>query len=95
MENLNIAEIFYPDGMIKLRYSRYMSDDGSRWVRHGLFQSYHQNGLQSSEGSYSHGAETGRWKSFHENGTLAAEGEYLDGAETGIWRYWDSDGHPE
>lgn len=79
-------------GAIRFRYTRYMAADGARWIRHGLFVAYHENGAVSSEGSYVHGSENGVWRDFHPNGQLAAEGSYLDGRETGMWRFWSADG---
>ncbi|MFV0674221.1 toxin-antitoxin system YwqK family antitoxin [Variovorax sp. tm] len=90
--DLNLAEIPYESGAIRFRYTRYMAADGARWIRHGLFVAYHENGAVSSEGSYVHGSENGVWRDFHPNGQLAAEGSYLDGRETGKWRFWSADG---
>ena len=94
-DTLHIAEIPHENGNIKFRYSRVMSDDGSRWIRHGLFQAFHENGNLASEGIYEKGLETGIWKDFHENGRLAAQGEYKEGKEIGEWQYWDSKGNLE
>ncbi|SFK94605.1 toxin-antitoxin system YwqK family antitoxin [Lysobacter sp. cf310] len=95
MTDLQIAEIPYPSGAVRFRYSRYLSADGSAWVRHGLFCAYHKDGSLASEGNYEHGQEHGQWRDYHTNGQLAAEGSYANGAETGIWRYWSADGSPE
>jgi antitoxin component YwqK of YwqJK toxin-antitoxin module len=90
---LNIAEITHNSGEIKYRYSRYLSGDGEKWIRHGLFRAYHPNGKLATEGDYEHGLETGVWRDFHENGQPAAEGRYENGKEVaGTWRYWDSAG---
>ena len=94
MTTLNIAEIYYESGEIHYRYSRYLSEDGTKWIRHGLFLAYHKNGKVASEGNYNHGIEHGNWKDFHENGQIAAEGQYNLGQEHGEWKYWDSDGSP-
>lgn len=94
-ETLFIAEIPHENGKIKFRYSRYMSEDQTKWIRHGLFQVFHENGNLSSEGEYEHGLETGIWKDFHDNGQLAAQGEYKEGKEVGVWQYWDSSGNEE
>ena len=59
MPDLIIAEIPYDTGEVRLRYARYLSDDGTRWIRHGLFRSYHLNGNLASEGTYLDGAEEG------------------------------------
>lgn len=94
-DELNIAEIPFDTGEIQFRYSRYLSDDGAKWIRHGLFQAFHRNGVLATEGHYVHGREHGTWRDFHENGRLAAEGRYEEGVEADAWRYWDADGAPE
>jgi antitoxin component YwqK of YwqJK toxin-antitoxin module len=92
MADLDIAEIFYDSGAIRFRYSRYLSEDGLSWVRHGLFRAYHECGALASEGQYCNGTEQGVWRDFHSNGRLAAEGVYESGKEVGIWRFWDDQG---
>lgn len=95
MSELNIAEIPYETGELKFRYSRYISPDGSRWLRHGLFRAYYQSGELQSEGNYVDGHEHGTWRDFHKNGQLAAEGQYEHGVESGEWKYWREDGSSE
>jgi antitoxin component YwqK of YwqJK toxin-antitoxin module len=95
MADLNIAEIPYPSGQLKYRYSRYLASDGGSWIRHGLFRAYHENGQLASEGNYVDGLEQGFWRDYHENGQIAAEGEYKDGTEVGTWRYWNGEGAQE
>lgn len=89
---LIIVEIPYESGEMRFRYSRYLSEDGSRWIRHGLFRAYYKNGALASEGNYVDGAEQGAWRDYHENGELAAEGMYDRGQEIGKWKYWNQDG---
>jgi hypothetical protein len=93
--DLYIAEIPYDSGETRYRYARVLSEDRSRWVRHGLFVEYQRNGTVISEGNYVHGREQGEWKYFHSNGTLAASGHYEQGAEHGLWRYWNDAGVEE
>lgn len=92
MTELHIAEIPFEDGGVRFRYSRRLSSDGSRWIRHGPFVAYHPNGSVASEGTYDNGMETGVWRDYHENGKLAAEGSYAEGKGVGTWRYWNSEG---
>jgi len=47
---LHIAEIPYESGSLRFRYSRELSEDGSRWIRQGLLTAYHENGQRASEG---------------------------------------------
>jgi len=94
MADLEIAEIFRESGTIKFRYARYLAADGSRWIRHGRFVAYAEDGTVRSEGSYEHGAEHGPWKDFHPNGRLAAAGDFDHGKEADNWRFWDAEGVP-
>ena len=90
MTDLDIAVIPYETGETHFRYARYLSGDGSRWIRHGLFRAFHRNGALASEGHYQHGVEHGIWRDYHENGQLAAEGSYENGEEVGTWQYWEA-----
>lgn len=92
MNELEIAEVPYDSGVIHFRYSRYLANDGSRWVRHGLFRAYHENGKLASEGNYVDGVEQGDWIDYHENGAVAAKGAYDKGVEVGEWEFWNPDG---
>lgn len=93
--DLNIAEIPYETGEVRFRYARYLSPDGARWIRHGLFTEFHKNGQLASQGMYEDGLEKGSWQDFYESGQIAAEGTYYGGAEVGIWRYWNQNGIAE
>lgn len=92
---LNIAEIPYESGAVRYRYSRYLAPDGQRWLRHGLFVEYAENGSVLSEGEYVDGKEHGVWRDFHPDGALASEGSYAHGLEHGEWRFWDEHGRDE
>lgn len=92
MSELNIAEIPFENGAVRFRYARYMSSDGTRWIRHGLFRAYYLDGALASEGQYVDGLEDGLWLDFHKNGQLAAEGHYKDGEAVGVWKFWNEDG---
>lgn len=89
---LDIAEIFYESGGLRYRYTRYLSNDGARWIRHGRFTAFHKSGQLASEAAYIDGYEDGIWRDFRENGRLAAEGHYEKGEEKGVWQYWDTNG---
>lgn len=93
--DLNIAEIPYDSGAVRYRYARFLSQDGKRWIRHGRFIEYNDDGSIKSEGCYANGFEEGLWRDFHPNGQLAAEGQYLNGKEHGIWRFWNAEGREE
>lgn len=92
---LHIAEIPYESGQIHFRYSRYLSEDKTRWIRDGLYVEYSENGAVVSEGVYVNGYEHGLWRDFHPNGQIAAEGKYNHGQEDGVWRFWSENGTEE
>jgi antitoxin component YwqK of YwqJK toxin-antitoxin module len=92
MPDLQIAEIPYPSGEVHFRYARYLSEDGTKWIRHGRFTAFHENAALASEGTYEHGQEHGLWRDYHPNGQLASEGFYESGSEVGVWRFWNPDG---
>jgi antitoxin component YwqK of YwqJK toxin-antitoxin module len=89
MADLNIAEILSEEGRVRFRYARYLSEDGTRWIRHGRFEAYHVNGAVASEGTFVHGLEQGEWRDFYPNGQIAAQGAYQDGEEVGDWQFFD------
>jgi len=92
---LNIAEIFYPSGVIKARYSRYLSKDAKQFIRHGLYVAYYENGTIASEVTYAHGLEQGLSKDFYDNGQVASSGHYEQGKEHGTWNYWSPSGEAD
>ena len=95
MADLEIAEILYESGAVRARYARVLSPDGARWIRHGLFRTYYEDGTLSSEGLYENGAEQGPWRTYHSNGRLASQGTYNQGSESDDWTFWSSDGVKE
>lgn len=92
MNDLDTAEILYETGEVRFRYARYLSKDGARWIRQGLFGAYHPNGTLASEGHYVDGSEHGLWRDYHDNAQLAAKENFESGKEVGEWHYWNSDG---
>lgn len=93
--DIGIAEIPYESGSTQLQYSRYLNAAGDRWIRHGPFFAYYEDGARASKGQYEHGAEQGVWEDYHPNGQLAARGAYDRGEKVGEWRFWLADGTPE
>lgn len=78
---LYLVEIPYETEELYFRYSRKLSDDGTKWIRDGLFTEYYLNGAVASTGLYQDGLEIGHWKDYCENGQIAAEGDYLNGKD--------------
>ena len=92
---LSIAEIPYENGSVRFQYSRYPNEAGDRWVKHGPFFAYHENGAIASKGNYVHGVEQGEWEDYHPDGQLAARGFYEQSEKIGTWRYWRANGTEE
>ena len=59
---------------------------------HGLWISWHPNGVKQAEGHYSEGEPIGSHTSWRDNGEIAVTMNYLDGKPDGIWVYRDSTG---
>jgi antitoxin component YwqK of YwqJK toxin-antitoxin module len=95
MSDLHIAEIPSESGGTRYRYARVLSEDGTRWIRHGLYVEYSESGKVLSEGHYAGGKEEGLWRSFYESGQKAAEGQYIAGKQEGAWYFWSPSGTPE
>lgn len=93
--DLNIAEIPHESGAVKFRYARVLAPDRTRWIRHGVFVEYHEDGTVASEGQYIDGKEDGLRRDIYPNGHPAAEGHYRAGQKVGTWRFWKPDGTEE
>lgn len=59
---------------------------------HGLWISWHPNGVKQTEGHYVNGEPIGSHTSWHDNGEIAVTMNYVDGKPDGIWVYRDSTG---
>jgi antitoxin component YwqK of YwqJK toxin-antitoxin module len=90
-----IEETRYPGGQLEQRTHCKLSDDGTRWLRHGPCTVHHRNGAVLSEGHFVHDLEAGLWLDYHPNGQRAAEGRYENGEKVGVWRFWDENGREE
>jgi hypothetical protein len=90
-----VVELRDASGRKTSLYSRYLSPEGTKWLRHGLYQDFYPNGGLASESMYRHDLAHGPWRDLYENGQLAARGLYYQGKQVGTWEYWDPDGKPE
>jgi antitoxin component YwqK of YwqJK toxin-antitoxin module len=84
---LFIAEIPYESGAIRFRYSRILSEVGTRWIRvrgieHGVCRDYYPNGVLAAEGKYHEGKEHGLWRFWSEDGREERACIYRNGVET-------------
>lgn len=65
---LEFHEEFYPNGT---PWKRWHTANGEM---HGLFESFHHNGVRSEQGEYEHGAKTGLWLGWDDTGRKMFEG---------------------
>ena len=58
-------------------------------------ETYHPNGLMSSELSFKNGKIHGLNRGWYEDGSKGFEYSYKNGKEDGLWISWDYDGNKE
>ena len=59
--------------------------------RHGLWESYYDNGQLYFKANYVNGKEHGYWESYYDNGQLFYKGNYVNGEPHGYWDYGQLD----
>ena len=77
------------DGSLKAIFSRYLSEDGTNWIMHGKFMSFHSNGEMAASGEYTHNIKDGFWTNWYADGGIASCGTYRDGEKADDWEYFD------
>lgn len=78
---------FYDNGNLKIE-----GDYDENDARHGLWNSYYENGLKWSESFYAHGLKSGHSITFYPNGKVRYVGEYKNDAKVGHWQFYDEEG---
>jgi len=58
--------------------------DGNK-ERHGMWETYFDNGKIDFRGQYMNGFRYGFWESFDRNGELIWSGSYVNSTRVGIW----------
>lgn len=61
-------------------------------TRHGLYESYYENGQLECRGEFERNVLKGYWSYFHENGQLREAGEYKGGQRQGHWTSYYANG---
>jgi hypothetical protein len=84
---IEVLETTDYDGRVVSRAEGYRDENG-KFVYHGTFTTYHDNGLPKREEHYVHGVTHGERTSWYENGQISGQGYYDHGRETGIWSAW-------
>ena len=81
----------YDDGSALYEGTQIESVDGD-WVRHGVWNAWHENGQPWERGAYADGLEDGPWDWWYENGNPMSSGVFRDGERVGPWSWWYPDG---
>jgi antitoxin component YwqK of YwqJK toxin-antitoxin module len=77
---------YHPNGGIKTKGTIV---DGKR---HGLWESFYENGTKWSETNYAYGVREGKTVSYHKNGFIHYIGYYSSNKKTGKWMIYDEAG---
>ena len=86
----SVKEESHPNGKLKKRTNYQSVNDGGK--KHGLEESYYENGQLKSKGSYKDGIKEGLWENYYENGQLNDKVNYKDGVHEGLWELYNEDG---
>ena len=62
-----------------------IKDSSGAYIRHGAYQSWHDNGAQQTAGHYENGQKVGLWTTKNEQGQLAEWQDYENGLEHGLY----------
>lgn len=63
-------------------------DSAGRWILHGAYESWHENGQRHEKGAYEQGHRTGTWTIRDEEGKVREKGDYLRGLRDGRWKLY-------
>lgn len=61
--------------------------------RHGVWNSYYENGMPWSQVNYDRGEEHGSYRTYHDNDEPAIEGIFDEGTRIGTWSFYGEDGN--
>ncbi|MFT4540352.1 MAG: antitoxin component YwqK of YwqJK toxin-antitoxin module [Planctomycetota bacterium] len=85
------VEEFYDNGQRWYEAKQELQD--GKWVRHGAWNAYWDNGQIHEDGAYANGVEQGVWKWLHSDSTPMAHGRFLEGRREGPWVFFHESGH--
>ncbi len=86
----SVQEVSHPNGKLKKRTNYQSVNDGGK--KHGLEESYYENGQLERKGSWKDGKQHGLEESYHENGQLERKGSWKDGKQHGLEESYDKNG---
>ncbi len=80
----------HPNGRLKEQWAIMIVDNKD--VRSGVYQSWYEDGVEQTQGSYANDKENGIWRSWHPNGLPAYQRTYQMGLLQGIEYSWTKTG---
>lgn len=84
-----IRKEFFPDTRQIIKFQTFADKELS--VPEGLYKSWWDDGVQTSEGMYVNGKQNGDWTSWSEKNV--SKGKYVNGKQEGLWIGIDSLGN--
>ena len=73
-------------------YQAYWDEARQRYVHHGDYKAFHENGVQKTAGQYRHGVRIGVWTHWYENGQKQSEMDWVQGQPEGLVIEWHENG---
>lgn len=88
---------YYENGTIssKVNYIEINNNKKIESVKHGKYQTFHNNGNLNNDGFYNHDKKNGMWHEYHIKGALVKETFYKDNKIYGINNTYNNDGKLE
>ena len=87
-----VKEEFYSSRQPRTRTTYHSKNDGGvSSGRHGLYESFYENGQLDYRGNYKNGKKEGLWESYYTNGQFRRKENYKDGKLDGLWeRFYEN-----
>jgi len=63
--------------------------------KHGLWETYYENGLLKNKANYRDGKNDGTWEVYSYDGSLSVKGIFKDGKKDGLWKTFFQNGQVE
>ena len=80
-----VKEEFYSSRQPRTRTTYHSKNDGGvSSGRHGLYESFYENGQLDYRGNYKNGKKEGLWESYYTNGQFRRKENYKDGKQHGL-----------
>jgi len=72
--------------------SKNLRPHNNKGQRHGVWQTYFNNGKLEYKGNYVNGSQHGLCEHYYDNGQLQSKGNYVNGQPHGYWEIYHNGG---